>query len=85
MKTREIQGYIRSMGFEAGVVHVLQAINEDIQGQRQDLRELGKEFLSMIETMEKMVNLNAVMRDKVEKVSAGQRVEDDLDPNTQGL
>lgn len=82
MKTREIRDYIASMGFERGTVHVLESLNEAINQNARDMKELAHMFDKMVDSMDGMMTVAGAMKDKLAHM---QQKEDGLDGNTNAL
>ena len=84
MKTREIKTLITNMGYERGSVHVLEALNEKINQQSRDLKELAHMFDKMIDSMDGMMTVAGRMKETIDKFGAEQ-AEEDLGASTQGI
>lgn len=83
MKTKEIREYIKAKGFERGAVYVLEAMNEELQQTRRDLRELATYFDKIVDMTTGMVQVAGEMK---RVLDAGKEpAEEDLGPNTHAL
>lgn len=82
MKTKEIRERIGSMGFERGVVFVLEAQNEMLLQTRRDLSELASYFDKMVESFTGVITVAERMKETIDK---NQMKEEELGPNTNSL
>lgn len=86
MKTKEIREYIQSMGFERGVIHVLEALSEENKGLRKDLNEAGQHLLLMAQNQQQFVDFAGVIKEHVQKLERHtEEDDDDLGPSTHSI
>lgn len=82
MKTREIKSILAARGFEKGTLHVLETINEEVQQNARDMKELAHMFDKMVDSMDGMMTVAGNMKDHLDKM---RQKDDGLDPNTNSL
>lgn len=81
MKTKEIRQYVKQLG-EEGVVRVLESLNEKLNQNARDLKELAHYFDKVVTLTDNMADGFGAIKDRISRM---EMKEEDLGPSTQSL
>ncbi len=77
MKAREIEGYLRAMGFEKGIVYCITAISEMNGVQQKQLMDMAAQLDQMSDIVSNFATISEEMNKNVKRMQA-MLPEDDL-------